>query len=224
MKRDINRKVSAILSLGREQNNISNKISYTNFYLYSSSSYENLKEEYKILTALNLNSEKFRNLTEEDLKKFQTSSYYEMYKDYYDTITVYEEEEIANTYDDLFGEVINNKSIENCPLYNYDNVNKVYYRSSECGGTGMPTVIGYIYNYSEEDNNIYIDLVLGTIDIENNVYTDIYVNNENSTATKYTKTLVSNTIDENNYQDFIKYKMTFKKEDNRYYFSKFEKI
>lgn len=222
--KDINRKVNAILSLGRDANNDTRTIQYNNFYLLGLNDYVNYSDDNKLFTALNSDSNHFRAMTAIDVQNVDptiSSRFDNMASGF----TVYEAAKINETYQELFGTDANHKDIENCPQYLYDSKSQVYYYSSACGGTGRPNNIGYIYRYTQKGDEAYAYFVLGTMDVSGDIYTDLYMKEqETPIPTKYEKSLTNYTIDETNYTDFTKYKMTFKQNvDGTYYFSKFEK-
>lgn len=143
---------------------------------------------------------------------------------------------VKERYNNLFGlEEIqyNNTSNSKCPSFIYDKTNQVYYVIARCGGTSGISIISYKANYMEKDDEAYVDVYYGSswylgdesnkVNIYNKVSGEI-PDLENQTPYKINHDLDEQIITEQNYQDFEKYKFTFKLNNNKEYnFVKVEK-
>ena len=131
---------------------------------------------------------------------------------------------VEKEYYDLFGEQLDT-SIEysgSCSKAYYDeNRNLFIQKKYGCDKGWGWYVNGYRYKYTEDKNNAYIYVAtavysgIGKVDVISD-----------SDTNKVYKTIESDsfTIDESNYDSFAKYKVTFKKDGNNYFFKSVEKI
>lgn len=235
IKRDISKKVNQILSLGRSDGGAEiSHIDYDNNVNYEASQYENYSEEDKLYTALYINNSDFRVMNSEELAKIDSTNYPNMavYGDQTNiqsVFKIYEASKINETYQELFGKGATHKEVkEKCPSYLYNPQENVYYSWNECGGIGYPGIIGYIYNYTTKNNVVYAYFAIGSIQYdmnENKTITYLDFKTSDNQVAVYNQTLTNNQINQDNYHDFTKYKMTFKKNNEGiYYFDQFEKV
>lgn len=134
-------------------------------------------------------------------------------------------DDIKQDYTSLFGfDKVSTKTIAyRCEDYIYDEkINAFVMYANGCGTAGPIAVPKtYIYDITEDNNNVYVYLAYGVSGVnEKNqyvAYTDYTMNK------KYTSNVTKDfTINESNYQDFSKYKYTFtKNNDGTYTFSAF---
>ena len=223
--KDINKKVNAFLSIGQDSDNDTSIIWHGNTYRLSSSDYMNYSDNNKLFMVLNSNTHNFRTMSITEVENAKSIISNRSSEDIQSYCTVYEVAKINEDYRSFFGanaSYSNTNILGNCPEYFYDSTNQVYYQcSGGCGGSSAIS-IGYIYRYGQKGDEVYAYLTLGTI--AGDIYTDLYVYGQGDAPAKYDKALNNNTIDETNYTDFTKYKMTFKKgTDGIYYFSSFQK-
>ena len=125
---------------------------------------------------------------------------------------------VEERYQLLFGEKVNNHSIESCPYFTYDSKNNVYYYSRQCGGTGDGTVYLYKNKFTTKDDNAYVYVNIGyaTLADDTSTYGNITRIEENTSE--------NFSINESNYTKYSEYKYTFKKDSNdNYYFVSVEK-
>lgn len=134
-------------------------------------------------------------------------------------------DEFIKDYKTLFGfENISTKNVNvKCTSYVYDNkINAFVLVADGCGTAGpVATQKTYIYDITEDNNNVYVYLAYGVTGQNEKgefiAYTDYTMNK------KYTGTVTKDfTLNESNYKDFSKYKYTFtKNSDGTYTFSEF---
>ncbi len=135
----------------------------------------------------------------------------------------------------LFGETknINHKSLAGCPIYTYNENQKIYTYSFACGGGCSPDVVTYNFDYRNEDNKYYVYQSFGRFGYD---YGDSEEDDTIVTIYKdYNKTQVYKTgtfdelknfeINSGNFQDFSAYKWTFIKDsEGNYIFDSLKRI
>ena len=134
---------------------------------------------------------------------------------------------VEKRYQLLFGEKVNNHSIESCPYFTYDSKNNVYYYSRQCGGTTVGKVYLYKNKFTINGDNAYVYVNVGhKVAPDDNSSYDSYID-ENATIEneKVEENTSENfSINESNYTKYSEYKYTFKKDsNNNYYFISVEK-
>lgn len=193
-----------------------------------------LTEEEKLIIALQNVSDKYTSITIES-SKMDLPSEWEFWRndEYKDGDSQVLVSYVTEIYHSLFGlEEIqyNNTSNSKCPNFIYDKTNQVYYVIARCGGTSGGSIISYKANYMKKGDEAYVDVYYGSswllLDESNgiNIYNSITTNYETQTPYKTNGNLNDQIITDQNYQDFEKYKFTFKlNNDKEYNFVKVEK-
>ena len=155
------------------------------------------------------------------------------YNDLYD-ISI---DAVKKAYYDIYGEelidYISTEAISHCAYYRYDEDTSRYIKSVSPCDIGMGWLNGdYIYNYEITEDEAYIYTAI-------NIYNGVegyYIVTDNDCRDKnhYYEECIFTTndihkepqfkLDETNYQFFSKYKLSFKRQDDKYYLKKVEKI
>lgn len=139
------------------------------------------------------------------------------------------EQSLNNIYKDLYNTDIPNPQVEldGCPNIRYDEQNHKYLIVARCGGVSFDKLLTYNYKYTKDDNNAYVYVSTGYSKEDPatqalTIYSDASATNDYKQETEHSIF----TMDNSNYQDFTKYKLTFSynKETDNYYFTKIEKI
>lgn len=140
--------------------------------------------------------------------------------------------DVKERYSSLFGtEEVEYTSVSGCPSFVYDNTNQVYYVIARCGGTSGRSVISYKESYMKKGNEAYVYVYYGSSSLSDdgtkvNIYNSLIESTGEVTQQPYKTNADINeqVITSDNYQDFEKYKFTFKQNDNKeYIFVKVEK-
>ena len=157
---------------------------------------------------------------EKDLQEVKDGLHY-----YHYSTKSYNVDDIANAYKIIWGESPEQKDYPDmggCPIFVYVESIKKYVGLGgyHCGCGATPDfTVRSIYNYEEDNNNVYVYLRFGHIEYnEGVVYTD-YANNITVPMSKLENPKNGRvTINEDNYNLFAKYKLTFEKVDKYYKF------
>lgn len=238
IKEDISKKTSEILTLGTnttdEKYIIGVPYSGRDMTKKELLNIEN-NEKTKIYTAIRANDLMFENITEEDLASVKNISAFSNWENYQLTeVKKISSKEIEKKYEELFNQKPNHQDIDtDCPHYFYKNNN--YYEWHECGGTAYPELMIYKNKYTKKGNKIYSYVYLGTYSLGGKIYKDILDYDKNTTEEEYEELLKKleyvgtvdedNVINENNYKEFTKYKLSFNKsEKGKYYFESIEQV
>lgn len=132
---------------------------------------------------------------------------------------------IEKEYYNLFGEKIDT-SIEfegSCAKAYYDKDQNIFIQKKYGCDAGWGWFVkGYRYKYTEDNNNAYIYAAVAVHSGIEKI--DILSDPDAKTVYKTLEDNESFTIDESNYESFAKYKITFKKVGNDYFFKSVEKI
>ena len=113
---------------------------------------------------------------------------------------------------------------ENCPGFYYDELNKVYYRISECGGTEPSSINTYVNKISYNNNNYYVYLNVGYFEIGDKLYIDID-KSKVAEGVNIPQEFSTSLINETNYMQFSEYKFTFEKNsEGNYIYKSIERI
>lgn len=139
-----------------------------------------------------------------------------------DTCFYIEEKNVKDTYncifDNKFEEIKDSDVGFRCPGYFYDSNYNIYLYHHECGGTIANDSYSYIYDYKESDELISFYIAVGYRD-DKSIYKS-YITNE-----IYSNNIYNFQIDNNNYQEFDHFKLTFEKNtEENYIFKSVEKI
>ncbi len=124
---------------------------------------------------------------------------------------------VENNIKNLYGDYnFSSFNIDSCP--NNIKLENNNYNGSWCYKKGQDITNYYIYNITENDDDIYVYLAVSYIDfiLKDDNITDmkIYKNLEKDEYIVENKSTENNKIiDETNYQEFSKYKITFEKND-----------
>ena len=110
-----------------------------------------------------------------------------------------------------------------CPLIGLSKEGDKYYLMHNCEGNVHDEELTYIYLTTEKDGKYFVYVAYGVF-VNNNGDYVLYTDSENKNV--YNENVLHSRFDINdgNYKNFSKYKFTFEKLDNNYYFSKIEKI
>ncbi len=202
--------------------NLSNTI---NRYFFRSNIYETtLTDDEKLDITLNSLLSSYENLS--IAYENMDSASQSIFKPYAETGSVSDiaekqisQAKVEERYELLFGEKLsNNKNVGKCPMYVYDNVNKVYYYTRVCGGTDERMIYIYKNKFTTKNDEAYVYVNLGNSFDKTSIY-DGY--GKEKLIDSYTENY---SINKSNYSKFTEYKYTFKRNsDGNYYFSKLEK-
>lgn len=137
-----------------------------------------------------------------------------------------ESSKINELYEKTYGQVLDNKSLNTtCLNYLYDGPNSKYYVKNNCLTTNTNTVINYISKFTELDDYTYVYISIGILD-NLTLYKDL-----NKTTIYKTYTIdelnmnKTTLITKDNYQEFLNYKYTFKKNsEGNYIFQNISKL
>lgn len=127
---------------------------------------------------------------------------------------------VEEAYQQFFGtEVSNHRSYEMCFGYIYDkNTSNYFWLEPTCGGSTGGQIYTYKNRYLSKDNEAYVYVNYGIGYEGLGIYKDLNKNNLYK-ATNLDQEIMEFQINESNYQDFVEYKYTFKKDDTgNYYF------
>ena len=132
---------------------------------------------------------------------------------------------VNKDYYDLFGENIEkNTAFEGTcanTKYNSDN-NSFVIRKLGCDAGWGWFVRNYNYKYTEDKNNVYIYTAVAVYSGMDEI--EILTDQDTKKVYKVIKNSEDFHLDETNYESFAKYRITFKKADNNYYYTGIEKI
>ena len=123
-----------------------------------------------------------------------------------------------------YNEYFNNKkinftSVNDCASYTYDDESKTFTLTKECITNSEDSLMVYKKSYEKKGKTAEATLYIG-LKTPDGIYTDLNKNNLYDTSD-----ISSFSINEENYQNFSKYLITFKeKDDSLYYFSSLSKI
>lgn len=148
-------------------------------------------------------------------------------ENYKDTMVQINQEEVEELYYSVFGtRNFTNKKVNGCPMFIYDQLNKKYYGSAQCGGTTTNFLSIYKYKYTYGDNSYYVYLSLGSAKVnENENGFSCYRDYEMTNSFECPSVSNHDIVTEDNYEEFSQYKYTFVKNENGdYAFSKLERI
>ena len=132
---------------------------------------------------------------------------------------------IENEYYNLFGEKIDiSKEFEgSCAKAYYDKEQNIFIQKKYGCDAGWGWFVnGYRYKYTEDNNNAYIYAAVAVHSGIEKI--DILSDPDTKTVYKTIEGSDSFEIDESNYESFAKYKITFKKVGNDYFYKSVEKI
>ena len=123
---------------------------------------------------------------------------------------IFNEEDILTSYQNIFNDkVINNET------FTYNNTRFIYYNKMYIGydlNSNDINIKYNIYNSYKKDDNLVFELVVGKV-VDNNI-----INIYNDSIMEYNGNI-------NDYQELLtKYSITFTNNNDKYYFSKIEKI
>ena len=148
--------------------------------------------------------------------------------------------DLSDLHKELFGKDFPHKDkIQYCPVMIFDKEINGYYLAYPCGGTGYDEELHYVYDYELDGNKAYAYVAFGVIPecdgcLESEFYDDagepidepdfdLYTDFERKN--KYSgKVTTGFEINESNYKDFSKYKVTFEKGDSSYRFVSIERL
>ena len=240
VKKDITEKINALFKAYQEKTNTQYITSMHGFNQDLITNYT-INDDDKLEIALNytaLNSKTKINIPKEKVTVSLVKDEYDTIMNEYETNYSYAMEEyfqvnvkdVEKTYKELFNSEIKHRNTNiTCPSYYYDNANNVYYALSQCGGISPDSANIYIDNTYTNNDTAYAYVYIGILAREDaKLYNGI-------DKTKVIKELGEVTYDDNFYnsikitdsnkEQYSKYKMTFKKDNNEnYYFDKIEKV
>lgn len=138
------------------------------------------------------------------------------------TTNIIEENVVKELYKNTFGTDLN----VNTPFpetikesFYYNDEYKVYVINGGFGGACSEGTKTYDYDYKEDNNNIYVYTSVAFYKgCPQEIFKDIEFKEQYSTTEE------SFDLNEKNYNEFYKYKITYKKNNNNYIFEKIEKI
>ncbi len=188
---------------------------------------EEINDQMKLKIILTMNKDNFKTSTH-DITKTNID------KNYKDNFTTAEEEwyELeASALNELYKKYFNENPTyysypNECPAYLYDDISKMYFSISPCGGTTTQSYFTYKDKMTYKDDNIYVYAYYGTVKPNSNQLGTIYKDiNEEEVLKENINYKDLDDIIKKNYHYLSLYKFTFKKNnDNNYYFSNLEKI
>lgn len=129
--------------------------------------------------------------------------------------------EISNRYKELFGEYpAGTDTSLKCPNINYYKANKKYVVGmANCGGTNAFKNLSYSYKYTSQGERYYVYMSVGMLDMaDGTVYRDYAMKD------LYLGNVEDFKIDNTNYKEFEKFKLTFEKRNDNYIFKSLEKL
>ena len=137
-------------------------------------------------------------------------------------------EDLEKEYYEFWGENIKNHKTQQLSFrYVYIKDLNIYLLIPNSGESlVLDKVLSYDYTVTEDDYNYYLYTAFGVISPVGNVYNDLstYYSEDNKDLTPFDKN-DNYEIDKDNYEEFSKYKITFKKAPkNKMFFSKIERV
>lgn len=176
-----------------------------------------------ILFYIYKNTEEFNEITIDEFKEVYSELYTGEGDDIYEFYQV-KEQIILDKYKAVYGSTPSNYKIDsNCPEFRYSDKFKKFYGASRCGGYGGSKILTYNYKFTESDDKAYVYTSVALQVFENE--TPVIFTDYNKTKEyKRGDAALDVEINSTNYQEFSKYKITFTKSDNNYYFESVEKL
>lgn len=169
-----------------------------------------------------LATNEFENLSDTNKNNHLLSEYINNYG--IDIIKQISVSRVEEAYQEFFGtEVSNHRSYEMCFGYIYDkNSSNYFWIEPQCGGSTGGQIYTYKNRYLSKGNEAYVYVNYGIGYEGIGIYKDLNKNNLYK-ATNLDQEIMEFQINESNYQDFVEYKYTFKKDDmGNYYFVSLE--
>lgn len=131
---------------------------------------------------------------------------------------VFNGEEVAKAYKELYGTDMTYADVNSCPGYYYDSNSKNYISIGGCGGASTYKQYVYVDEITAQDNSIVISTYVGSVysTPEGETYYNDYLTSfDNITAQKTTEKEITSS----NKTSFTKYNFTFEKaSDGEYYY------
>ncbi len=239
VKKDLVYKVNSLLM------QIDQKETSYNAFVFADYLLKNLEltDAQKQIVALSLAKSEKINISKDKINAETIKEDYDLIMDdYNDGLIDYGQKssnEVEGIYKEFFNSDIEHKdTYQTCPMYFYDEINKVYYWSGQCGGLNGDQYPVYIDEIYVNNNEAYVYVYVGyIIDTQSNCVKGVC--NGLTTYKLYNGIDKAKVIKENvdfdeahNYlitnstkEQFSKYKFTFKQDENKnYYFSKIERV
>lgn len=232
MKEKMNKKIGMVLG---DENFIENgRTNTSKFRTYALK--RKLTEEEKQLIAIE--STEFESMTIDYQKLEEVKAYIDADSTSKEEFKQQTKEEVNKTYKYIFGDdlgTITKEEFGTCPKVRYYSQEKTFISfPKKCNDTSVSQFIVYVYEYKREGNESYALMSIG-YQIDNVIYNDFeLLNSESSDSTIISRSPVQvteynedgqPTINEKNYKDFSRYKVSFTKEENEeFYFDNIKQI
>lgn len=222
---DIHRKIEYLNTRYYDEEQTQEKIrSYNEMGFREYVFQKDLDDKDKLNIVLSLNDNHFSKLTH-DITKTNIDEYFkENFSLSQEDVWTELDVTILN---DLYYDLFNNKPYQyysyngSCPSYLYDDLNKMYFRISECGGTSRNNYFMYLDTITYKDDEVYVYTYWGSLkyDYDKNymiLYKDLVGKDIYKENTQFDEV---NTILKDDYKSFCFYKYTFKRNSQgNYYF------